>query len=123
MLQVENREALLAIVGRRQIDIGNLYQTCALRGEQHLNHLTMLHIDTVSIEILVGSRYLDTTLPTAAAKEVACTGIVNGSAIDSHMIVVETGIHRTFCCTLPNTVTILLQNGAATATKTKADDD
>ena len=83
----------------------------------------MLHIHAASIEVLIGSGNLYTTLPTAAAEEVTSTWVVDSCTVDGQVIVVEARIHRTFGSTCPHTVLVLLQYGAAASTESKADDN
>ena len=133
MLQIEDRIALLfelAIltldefaIAIRQIDIGGLHLASALRPESNLLDISMRNVFAISIEILVGGRNLDTTLPTAAAKVVMCAGVVEYAAIDGQVIVVETRIHRTFCGSYPYTVLVLAQYRTATAAQTETDND
>ena len=64
-----------------------------LRGEINLYHLTVWNI-LVSEEVLVGRGDFYSALPTDRAIVVLCTWVVDQTAIDSQVIIVETWIHR-----------------------------
>ena len=74
VLQIEHREAFLLClgtladelaVGRGQIDHSGLHLTLTGRIVENLLNGAMRYIGTEGVEVLIGSWYLDTTLPTA----------------------------------------------------------
>ncbi len=106
-----------------QIDIGGLHLAGALRPEVHLLDVAVRNVLAPGVEVLIGSGNLDTALPTAGTEVVVGAGIVEHTAVDGEVVVVETGIHRTLGGTCPHTVLILAEHGAATTAETEADDD
>ena len=115
MLQVKYRELLFAIVSRWQINKCSSSAVCTWRWEQHLHYLSMRNI-LHCIEILVVCRNFDTAFPTYRTIIVIGTRVIHYTTIDCQVIIVETFVHRTFGCTYPNTVLVLMQHGTATAT-------
>ena len=83
----------------------------------------MLDFRTILIEVLVGSRNLDAALPTARAEVIVRARVVERATVDGQVIIVEARVHRSLGCSNPNAVLVLAEHRAATASKTKADDD
>ena len=110
-------------VCRWQVNHSGLHLTQALRVEQYLLDASMCDILAAGIDILVLGRNLDTALPTAGAKVVMSTWVVEGTTVNGQVIVVEALVHRTFCLTDPGTVEETAQLGAALSTQTEADSD
>ena len=139
MLQVQNRitlqQSCFAFLDRlaflvdeltirgRQIDVGGLHLAGALRPEVHLLDVAVRNVLAPGVEVLIRSRNLNTTLPTAGTEVVVSARIVEHTAIDSQVVVVEAGIHRTLGGACPHTVLILAEHGTATTAETEADDD
>ena len=133
MLQVEDGIACLLelavlafhelAVTTGQIDIGSLHLAGALRPEVHLLDVAVRNVLAPGVEVLIRSRNLNTTLPTAGTEVVVSARIVEHTAIDSQVVVVEAGIHRTLGGACPHTVLILAEHGTATTAETEADDD
>ena len=131
MLQIEHRELLLAVVCGGQIDkcagtalaypMGIVGRS-VLRGEVDLHYLSVGNI-LVSKEVLVGCGDFDTTLPTYRTIVVLGSWVVDNTAIDGQVIIVETWIHRAIGSTCPHAILILVEHSAARATKTQTHND
>ena len=132
MLQVKYGEAFLSSLGTttnhfsirwRRIYPCSLHLTCTLRWEQNLLYIAMLDFRTILVEILIRSRYLNTTLPTARAEVIVCTRVIECTTVNSQVIIVEAWIHWTLSGSNPNTILIFTQHRTATSAKTKADNN
>ena len=66
------------------------------------------------------SWYLNATFPSDRAIKIQRTRVIKFSAVHIYIVVVKAFIHRAFGSTHPAAVCLLLQPGAAPATKTKA---
>ena len=81
----------------------------------------MGNIHAALIEVLIGSGNLDTTLPATGTEIVVRAGIVHHRSVDGQVVVMETGIHRTFRRTRPHTILVLAQHRTATASQSQTD--
>ena len=133
MLQIQNgiacllELAVLALhelaVTVGQIDIGSLHLASALRPEVHLLDVAVRNVLAPGVEVLIGGGNLDTALPAAGAEVVVGARIVEHTAVDGQVVVVEARIHRTLSGASPHAVLILAEHGATTTAEAEADND
>ena len=115
MLQIKDWIFLLVLsVCRRSVDKCTTLSVCTWRVEQNLMNIAMRNV-LKSVEVLVVGRDFDTALPTYRTVVVLSTWIVECTAIDSQVVVVETFVHRTIGCTFPNTILVLAEHCTATS--------
>ena len=114
MLQIKNRiPGLLAcIVSRRSVDECAAELVGALRPEQNFFYPSVGNIP-LGIEGLVVSGNLDTALPTGRTVVVESSGIIEGTAVDSQVIVVESFVSRSLAGASPVAVSVFVEDGAA----------
>ena len=126
MLHVEDGELgflLGGVVGRRDIDEGAAHLLGALGPEQDLLDSSVRDIAALLVEGTVMGGNLDTALPTGRTVVVVRTGIVDDTAVNRQVIIMEALIHGTRSGSHPVTVVVLMKDGAAGTAKAEAHDD
>ena len=120
MLEIEDGIALVVpAIGRRGVDEGLLEHIGALGPEEDLLDVSVRDV-ALLIECAVVCRDLDTALLTGGAVEVLSAGVIEGTAVDEDVIIVEALVHRTGSGAPPCSILTLGKYGAALAAKAEA---
>ena len=123
VLDVEYGVFLLCLfVLGRGVDEGGLQHSGALRPEEYLLDVSVGNV-LFGVEVSVMCWNLYSALPTGGAVIVGGTGVIEDSAVDREVIVVEAFVHGTIGCSGPEAVTVLSEDGSASSAESQADDD
>ncbi len=119
MLQIKNGILFIGLaIFRRSVNKRTPLHTGTRRAEQHLLNIAVRHI-LKGIELFVMSGNLDTALPSARTVIIERSRIIERTAVDYHVVIVETLVHWTLGSSHPRAVGLLFEFRASSPSKTE----